>query len=144
MMSERKKVLIVCTGNAARSQMAEGLLRHDAGDRFEVFSAGIYPSYVRPLAIEAMREVGIDISAHRSKSVEEFADQDIDYVITVCDHANEVCPVFPAKTKRIHWSIADPVAAWGDDEAQLQAFRVARDDIRQRFRKWLAEEPANA
>ncbi|MEA2959178.1 MAG: hypothetical protein QOJ58_4872 [Alphaproteobacteria bacterium] len=144
MMSERKKVLIICTGNAARSQMAEGLLRHDAGDRFEVFSAGIYPSYVRPLAIEAMREVGIDISAQRSKSVEEFTDQDIDYVITVCDHANEVCPVFPAKTKRIHWSIADPVAAWGDDEAQLQAFRVARDDIRQRFRKWLAEEPASA
>jgi arsenate reductase len=143
-MSERKKVLIVCTGNAARSQIAEGLLRHDAGDRFEVFSAGIYPSYVRPLAIEAMREVGIDISAQRSKSVEEFADQDIDYVITVCDHANEVCPVFPAKTKRIHWSIADPVAAWGDDEAQLQAFRVARDDIRERFRKWLAEEPASA
>ena len=144
MMSERKKVLIICTGNAARSQMAEGLLRHDAGDRFEVFSAGIYPSYVRPLAIEAMREVGIDISARRSKSVEEFTDQDIDYAITVCDHANEVCPVFPARTKRIHWSIADPVAAWGDDEAQLQAFRVARDDIRQRFRKWLAEEPANA
>jgi arsenate reductase len=144
MMSERKKVLIVCTGNAARSQMAEGLLRHDAGDRFEVFSAGIYPSYVRPLAIEAMREVGIDISAHRSKSVEDFADEDMDYVITVCDHANEVCPVFPATTKRIHWSIADPVAAWGDDEAQLQAFRVARDDIRERFRKWLAEEPANA
>lgn len=143
-MSERKKVLIICTGNAARSQMAEGLLRHDAGNRFEVFSAGIYPSYVRPLAIEAMREVGIDISAHRSKSVEEFVDQDMDYVITVCDHANEVCPVFPAKTKRIHWSIADPVAAWGDDEAQLQAFRVARDDIRQRFRKWLAEDSANA
>ena len=143
-MSERKKVLIICTGNAARSQMAEGLLRHDAGDRFEVFSAGIYPSYVRPLAIEAMREVGIDISAHRSKSVEEFVDQDMDYVITVCDHANEVCPVFPAKTKRIHWSIEDPVAAWGDDAAQLQAFRVARDDIRERFRKWLAEEAANA
>lgn len=143
-MSDRKKVLIICTGNAARSQMAEGLLRHDAGDRFEVFSAGIYPSYVRPLAIEAMREVGIDISAHRSKSVEEFADQDMDYVITVCDHANEVCPTFPAKTKRIHWSIADPVIASGGDEAQLQAFRVARDDIRQRFRKWLAEEPANA
>ncbi|MEP6742407.1 MAG: arsenate reductase ArsC, partial [bacterium] len=104
----KPRVLIVCTGNAARSQMAEGLLRHDAGDRFEVFSGGIYPSYVRQLAIEAMRELGIDISGHRSKSVEEFADRDIDYVITVCDHANEVCPAFPAKTKRIHWSIPDP------------------------------------
>ena len=135
----KPKVLIVCTGNAARSQMAEGLLRHDAGDRFEVFSAGIFPSYVRPLAIQAMREIGIDISAQRSKSVEEFVDQDIDYVITVCDHANAVCPDFPAKTKRIHWSIPDPVAAWGDEEAQLQAFRDARDDIRARLRAWVSE-----
>ena len=132
----KQKVLIVCTGNAARSQMAEGLLRHDAGDRFEVFSAGIYPSYVRPLAIEAMRELGIDISGHRSKSVDEFTDQEIDYVITVCDHANEVCPAFPAKTKRIHWSIADPVAMWGSEDAQLQAFRDARDDIRRRLGSW--------
>jgi len=135
----KPKVLIVCTGNAARSQMAEGLLRHDAGDRFEVFSAGIYPSYVRPLAIEAMRELGIDISGHRSKSVDEFTDQEIDYVITVCDHANEVCPAFPAKTKRIHWSIADPVAMWGSEDAQLQAFRDARDDIRRRLQKWVTE-----
>ena len=135
----KPKVLIVCTGNAARSQMAEGLLRHDAGDRFEVFSAGIYPSYVRPLAIEAMRELGIDISRHRSKSVDEFTDQEIDYVITVCYHANEVCPAFPAKTKRIHWSIADPVAMWGSEDAQLQAFRDARDDIRRRLQKWVTE-----
>ena len=135
----KPKVLIVCTGNAARSQMAEGLLRHDAGDRFEVFSAGIYPSYVRPLAIEAMRELGIDISGHRSKSVDEFTHQDIDHVITVCDHANEVCPAFPAKTKRIHWSIADPVAMWGSEDAQLQAFRDARDDIRRRLQKWVTE-----
>jgi arsenate reductase len=135
----KPKVLIVCTGNAARSQMAEGLLRNDAGDRFEVLSGGIYPSYVRPLAIEAMREVGIDISGQWSKSVEEFVDQDIDYVITVCDHANEVCPAFPARTKRIHWSIPDPVSVWGDDEAQLQAFRVARDDIRERLKNFAKE-----
>src|ERR1044071_8194249 len=141
----KPKVLIVCTGNAARSQMAEGLLRHDAGDRFEVFSAGIYPSYVRPLAIEAMRQLGIDISGHRSKSVDEFTDQEIDYVITVCDHANEVCPAFPAKTKRIHWSIADPVAMWGSEDAQLQAFRDARDDIRRRLTAWTSEnaQPKN-
>jgi arsenate reductase len=136
----KQRVLIVCTGNAARSQMAEGLLRNDAGDRFEVFSGGIYPSYVRPLAIAAMREIGIDISGQRSKSVEEFVDQGIDYLITVCDHANEQCPVFPARTKRIHWSIPDPVAAWGDEEAQLDAFRRARDDIRHRLRAWVAEE----
>jgi arsenate reductase len=135
----KPRVLIICTGNAARSQMAEGLLRHDAGDRFEVSSAGIYPSYVRTLAIQAMREVGIDISGHRSKSVEEFEDQDIDYVITVCDHANEVCPTFPARTKRIHWSIPDPVSVWGDDEAQLDAFRVARDDIRERLQNFAKE-----
>ena len=135
----KPRVLIVCTGNAARSQMAEGLLRHDAGDRFEVFSGGIYPSYVRQLAIEAMRELGIDISGQRSKSVEEFVDQNIDYVITVCDHANEVCPAFPARTKRIHWSIPDPVSVWGDDEAQLQAFRLARDDIRERLKNFAKE-----
>ena len=135
----KPRVLIVCTGNAARSQMAEGLLRNDASDRFEVLSAGIYPSYVRQLAIEAMRELNIDISGQRSKSVEEFVDQDIDYVITVCDHANEVCPTFPARTKRIHWSIPDPVSVWGDDEAQLQAFRAARDDIRERLQKFAKE-----
>ena len=135
----KQRVLIVCTGNAARSQMAEGLLRQDAGDRFEVFSAGIYPSYVRPLAIAAMREIGIDISEQRSKSVDEFLDKDIDYVITVCDYANEQCPVLPAKIKRIHWSIEDPVSAWGDEESQLAVFRRVRDDIRGRLRAWVSE-----
>jgi len=101
----RVRVLILCTGNSARSQMAEGLLRHDAGNAVEVFSAGTKPTQVRPEAIAVMREAGIDISGHRSKSVEEFAGQDFDCVITVCDNANEICPVFPAKTKRIHWSI---------------------------------------
>jgi len=100
----RVRVLILCTGNSARSQMAEGL-RHDAGNAVEVFSAGTKPTQVRPEAIAVMREAGIDISGHRSKSVEEFAGQDFDCVITVCDNANEICPVFPAKTKRIHWSI---------------------------------------
>jgi arsenate reductase len=103
-MNEKKRVLILCTGNSARSQMAEGLLRQDAGNRFEVASAGVEPSRVRQEAIEAMREIGIDISEHRSKSVDEFVGQEFDYVITVCDNANEQCPVFPGKTKRIHWS----------------------------------------
>jgi arsenate reductase (thioredoxin) len=107
-MGERKRVLILCTGNSARSQMAEGLLRHDGGSEFEVFSAGVEPSSVRPQAIEAMSEIGIDISGHRSKSADEFAGQEFDYVITVCDNANERCPVFPGRTQRIHWSFRRP------------------------------------
>ena len=114
--------------------MAEGLLRHIAGDRFEVESAGIAPTQVRPEAITVMRELGIDISQHRSKSVDEFANQDFDYVITVCDNANEQCPVFPAETKRIHWSFTDPAAAQGDEESRLQIFRTVRDQILQRLR----------
>ena len=100
-MSETKRVLILCTGNSARSQMAEGLLRRDGGARFEVESAGTHPGHVRPEAVEAMREVGIDISGHRSKSVDEFAGREFDVVITVCDNARENCPVFPARTERV-------------------------------------------
>jgi arsenate reductase len=110
--------------------MAEGLLRHHAGEIFEVFSAGTKPTRVRPEAISVMREVGIDISGHRSKSVDEFAGQDFDYLITVCDNAKESCPVFPAKTKRIHWSIEDPAAEQGSEEEALTAFRRARDELR--------------
>jgi arsenate reductase len=137
----KTRVLILCTGNSARSQMAEGLLRHDAGDRFEVFSAGVEPSQVRPLAIAAMREVGIDISGQRSKSVDEFADAEFDYVITVCDNANERCPVFPGETKRIHWSFEDPAAATGDEATRLAVFRGVRDQIRQRLNEWVSELP---
>ena len=129
------RVLILCTGNSARSQMAEGLLRHDGGPAYEVFSAGIHPSHVRPEAIQVMREVGIDISGHRSKSVEEFAGQQFDYVISVCDNARESCPVFPANTKRIHWSLEDPAAAHGSDEQRLAEFRRIRDQLRTRLRQ---------
>src|SRR5271154_4927409 len=101
-MPAKKRILILCTGNSARSQMAEGLLRHDAGDRCEVESAGTKPSHVRSEAIAAMRELGIDISGHRSKSVDEFTGQRFDYVLTVCDNAKESCPVFPGKTVAIH------------------------------------------
>lgn len=135
----RQRVLILCTGNSARSQMAEGLLRQDAGDSFEVFSAGVKSSFVRPQAIEAMREVGIDISGQHSKSVEEFLDEEFDYVITVCDNANEHCPVFPGRTKRIHWSIEDPAAASGDEKAKLAVFRRVRDEIRQQLHAWVSE-----
>lgn len=122
--------MILCTGNSARSQMAEGLLRHFGGDRFEVESAGVIASFVRPQAIEAMNEIGIDISEHRSKSVDEFAGMEFDYVITVCDNANENCPVFPGRTKRIHWSFDDPAEAVGSDEEKLAIFRRVRDEIR--------------
>jgi arsenate reductase len=134
----KSKVLILCTGNSARSQMAEGLLRTDAGDRFEVQSAGVEPSRVRPEAIEAMREIGIDISGHRSKSVEEFLGQGFDYVITVCDNANERCPIFPGTTQRIHWSFEDPAAADGDETERLSVFRRVRDEIRERLREFTA------
>src|SRR3974377_50314 len=100
---KKKRILVLCTGNSARSQMAEGLLRHEAGDRFEVYSAGTKPSLVRPEAIAVMSEIGVDISGHRSKPVDEFAGQELDYVITVCDNAKESCPVFPGATKRLHW-----------------------------------------
>lgn len=137
-MNGKKRVLILCTGNSARSQMAEGLLRHDGGAAFAVESAGVEPSFVRPQAIEAMREIGVDISAHRSKSVDEFAGREFDYVITVCDNASERCPAFPGDTRRVHWSFDDPAAAEGDDAARLAVFRRVRDEIRGRLREFIA------
>jgi len=129
-VADKKRVLVLCTGNSARSQMAEGLLRdlskNGAGDRFEVFSAGTKPSRVRPEAIEAMREIGIDISGHRSKSVEEFAGQQFDYVLTVCDNARESCPIFPGGAVRLHQNFDDPVT--------IEDFRSVRDQLR----RWLA------
>jgi arsenate reductase len=139
-MTERKRVLLLCTGNSARSQMAEGLLRHLAGDRFEVFSAGVEPSFVRRQAIAVMNEIGIDISQHRSKSVDEFLDEQLDYVITVCDHANQRCPIFPGAVQRIHWSIDDPVVG-STEKIQLEAFRRARDELRTRIQSFV-NDPA--
>jgi len=131
-MAEKKRVLILCTGNSARSQMAEGILRHDGGGAFEVFSAGVKPGFVRSEAIQAMSEIGIDISNHRSKSVDEFVSQRFDYVITVCDNAKESCPVFPGAAVRIHQSFEDPPAPEvGDDDFRLAVFRRVRDEIRQ-------------
>ena len=116
--------------------MAEGLLRDMAGDRFEVASAGVAPSHVRPEAIEAMNELGIDITSHRSKSVDEFVGQEFDYVITVCDNAKEQCPVFPGKTKRIHWSFEDPAEAQGEAEKRLNVFRRVRYEIEAKLREF--------
>ena len=136
MSEQKKRVLILCTGNSARSQMAEGILRHDGGDAFEVRSAGVKPSSVRPEAIQVMREIGIDISDHRSKSVDEFIGQEFDYVITVCDNANETCPVFPGKTTRIHRGFEDPPPPGErDKEEMLSIFRRVRDEIRE----WLKD-----
>lgn len=126
----KKSVLILCTGNSARSQMAEGLLRHDAGERFEVSSAGAHPSKVRPEAIAAMREIGIDISGQRSKSVDEFASQPFDFVLTVCDHANQICPFFPGPAVRIHRSFEDPAAFEGPEPQRLAVYRRVRDQMR--------------
>ncbi len=126
----KKRVLILCTGNSARSQMAEGLLGHDAGDRFEVESAGTRPGHVRPEAIAVMKELGIDISGHRSKHVDEFQGQSFDYVLTVCDSAKESCPVFPDQSKRIHKGFEDPAAFQGTEEERLALFRRVRDEIR--------------
>ena len=132
--SSKTRVLVLCTGNSARSQMAEGLLRHDAGDRFAVESAGTKPGVVRPEAIAAMREIGIDISQHRSKHVDEFAGDRFDYVLTVCDNAKESCPIFPGHGTRIHRAFDDPAAVQGSEAERLAAFRRVRDELREYLR----------
>ena len=133
-MADKKRVLILCTANSARSQMAEGLLRHDAGERFTVESAGTKPSTVRPEAIAVMKEVGIDITSHRSKHVDEFAGQDFDYVLTVCNTAKESCPVFFGKATRLHHSFNDPATVEGSEEKRLGEFRRVRDELRSYLR----------
>lgn len=139
----KQRVLILCTGNSARSQMAEGLLRQDAGDRFEVESAGTKPSAVRPEAIAAMCELGIDISAHRSKHVDEFEGKHFDYVITVCDNAKESCPVFFGAAKRLHHSFEDPAALQGSKEERLALFRRVRDELRAYLKEFGMEAGSN-
>jgi len=142
-MTDQTRVLILCTGNSARSQMAEGLLRHDGGDAFVVESAGLEPSFVRPEAIEAMREIGIDISGQHSKSLDKFTGQPFDYVITVCDNANQNCPIFSGAKRRIHWSVEDPASVGGTEETRLKAFRIARDDLRKRLIKFIESAKEN-
>src|SRR5688572_10239971 len=139
-MTEKKRVLILCTGNSARSQMAEGLLRQDAGDRFEVASAGTHPSLVRPEAITVMNEIGIDLSGHYSKSVDDFAGEQFDYVLTVCDQAREVCPIYPGHANRLHHAFEDPAGVKGTEEQRLNAFRKVRDEIRA-YLKSFPKEP---
>jgi arsenate reductase (thioredoxin) len=133
----RQRVLFLCTHNSARSQMAEGLLRHLAGDRFEVVSAGTEATFVRPEAIEAMAELGVDISAQSSKTLERYLGEPFDHVVTVCDDANEACPVFPRAKSRLHWAFRDPSRSEGSAEERLEDFRTVRDEIQGRIRREL-------
>jgi arsenate reductase len=139
-MTEKARVLFLCTHNSARSQMAEGLLRHLAGNRFEAHSAGTEATHVRPLAVRAMDEVGVDISGQESKTLERYLREPFDYVITVCDDANEACPVFPGAKSRLHWSFEDPSRAEGSEEERLAVFRSVRDRIGERIERELVNE----
>ena len=136
-MPDKKRVLFLCTHNSARSQMAEGLLRHMAGNQFDVQSAGTEATRVHPLATEVMREIGIDLSAHESKTLEHFLSQPFDYVITVCDRANESCPLFPGVGERIHWSFDEPSGVTGSEHDRLKTFRRIRDEILGRLRMFV-------
>lgn len=137
--TDRQRIIFVCTHNSARSQMAEGMLRAWAGDRFEVLSAGTEATRVRPEAIAVMQELGIDISGHTSKTLRPFIGQPFDWLVTVCDQANEACPTLSGVERRAHWSIEDPSAVEGDEETRLRAFREARDDLAGRVRAFLSE-----
>lgn len=130
-MNLKQKVLFICTHNSARSQMAEGLLRNLFGDRYEAFSAGTEPGGVNPYAVRVMQEIDVEISGHRSKSVDEFQGMEIDYVVTVCDHAKETCPVFPGGKTYLHKGFQDPSEAQGTEEERMQIFRQVRDEIKE-------------
>lgn len=136
--TRKQRVLILCTANSARSQMAEGVLRRLSGDRYDVFSAGSRATFVNPFAIQAMDEIGVDLRNHTSKTYDQFLGQPFDAVITVCDNAAEACPFLPGQYRRIHWSFPDPAAVEGD-EAKLQAFRDVRDGLIERFKAFIAE-----
>lgn len=141
----RKRVLVICTGNSARSQMAEALLRHLGGDRLEVFSAGSAPApAVHPLAVRAMAEMGLDISAQRPKPLADFLGQPFDYVIAVCSKAAEACPFFPGPAERIHWFYDDPAAVEGSEAERMAAFRAVRDDLKVRITEWVTSLPGRA
>lgn len=137
----KQRVFFLCTGNSARSQMAEGLLRHLAGDRFDVSSAGTHPVGLNPLAVQAMHELGADLSGHRSKNMSEFTDQTFDYVVTVCDRAKDSCPRWPHAATLLHWSFADPAAASGTEAERLRSFRTIRDQIRARIEEFISGLP---
>jgi arsenate reductase (thioredoxin) len=137
----KQRLLFICTHNSARSQMAEGLLRHFGGERFEAFSAGTEATQVRPLAIRAMAELGIDISGQESKTLDCYLGEPFEEVVTVCDAAAGACPVFPGTLRRRHWSFEDPSKATGSETEQLAVYRRIRDEIRSRIEEELLVEP---
>ena len=136
-MSKKKNIIFICTGNACRSQIAHGLLQNIANDRFNVFSAGSHPNRVHPMSIKVMEEIGIDISHHTSDHIDKYLDKGIDIVVTVCDSAKKLCPVFPGDVKKLHWSIDDPFKGWDYDESQIESFRVTREEIKARILDFL-------
>ena len=136
----KKKVIFICTGNACRSQMAEGLLRHLAGDKFEVYSAGSHPSHLHPASIAVMAEWGIDIARHTAEPIDDYLETGIDIVITVCDNAQQICPTFPGNVKRIHWGLDDPYHGWGAKPEDLLPYREIRDELKDRIKVFLTEQ----
>ncbi len=136
-VDKKRKIIFICTGNACRSQIAEGLLRNLASDKFSVFSAGSHPSQVHKMSVAVMEEVGIDISHHTSDPISDYVDHGIDIVITVCDNAKQACPVFPGNVEHIHWSIEDPFNGWDFDPLDLDNFRKVREEINLRIKDFL-------
>ena len=133
-MPKKEKIIFICTGNACRSQIAEGVMRKLAADKFDVFSAGSHSSLVHPMSIRVMKEIGIDITSHTSDPISKFLSKNINIVVTVCDNADKVCPVFPGKVERIHWSIKDPFKGWGSNPDDLVNFRKTREDLTARIK----------
>ena len=137
---DKKKVIFICTGNACRSQMAEGLLRHMAGEKFEVYSAGSHPSRLHPASVAVMAEWNIDITHHTSEPINDYLETGIDIVITVCDIAKQICPTFPGNVKRIHWGLDDPYHGWGAEPEDLLPYRETRDELKDRIKVFLTEQ----
>ena len=137
---DKKKVIFICTGNACRSQMAEGLLRHMAGEKFEVYSAGSHPSRLHPASVAVMAEWNIDIIHHTSEPINDYLETGIDIVITVCDNAKQICPTFPGNVKRIHWGLDDPYHGWGAKPEDLLPYRETRDELKDRIKVFLTEQ----
>ena len=133
-MPKKEKIIFICTANSCRSQIAEGVMRKLAGDKFDVFSAGSHPSLVHPMSIKVMKEIGIDITSHTSDPISKFLSKNVNIVVTVCDNANKVCPVFPGKVERIHWSIKDPFKGWNSHPDDLVNFRKTREDLTARIK----------
>ena len=136
-MTKKEKIIFICTGNACRSQIAEGIMRQLAGDKFDVFSAGSNPTKIHPMSIKVMNNIGIDISYHTSDPISSFLNENINIVVTVCDKANKACPVFPGKVERIHWSIENPFRGWGSHPDDLVNFNKTRNDLNERIKNFL-------